>query len=258
MRAFLAAAAAALLLGACAAPTAPAEMAAPAAPAVMADAANIAAAVADSRRPAEDAARDEARKPADMLAFAGVRPGMKVVDLLPGGGYFTRLFAVAVGPGGHVYAVQPPPRDPEHPAAVVAVAAQYDNAEAVLQDFNALMLPADLDLVWTSQNYHDAHIARFNIPVDKINAAALAALKPGGAYIVLDHAAPDGSGAADVETLHRIDQAFVRAEVEAAGFIYEAETNVLRNPADDRTLRVFDPAIRGHTDQFVMRFRKPG
>jgi predicted methyltransferase len=182
---------------------------------------------------------------------------MRVVELIPGGGYFTRLFAVAVGVEGHVFAVQAPPADPARVPPVLAVAEEYDTAEVLLEDSTTLTLPSNLDVVWTSQNYHDAHIARFNIPVAQINAAVFAALRSGGAYVVLDHAAVAGSGVAAVETLHRIDQAFVRAEIEAAGFVYDGESNALRNADDARDLRVFDEAIRGHTDQFVMRFRKP-
>lgn len=220
---------------------------------------DYAAAISDSRRPDADKARDAARKPADMLAFAAVKPGMKVMDLIPGGGYFTRLFAAAVGVNGHVYAYQPTEFDSylkgkEPPAN--AVAAAYPNVTVVRASVNALTVPEKLDLIWTSQNYHDlkngggADTAAFN-------KAAFAALKRGGHYIVLDHAAAPGSGSRDTSTLHRIDEATVKAEVTAAGFVFVGANDSLRNPADDHSKAVFDPAIRGHTDQFVLEFRKP-
>jgi predicted methyltransferase len=225
--------------------------------AVPAAAADYSAAIGDSHRPAADTARDAARKPAEMLDFAAVKPGMKVMDMIPGGGYFTRLFAVAVGPKGHVYAYQPSEFDAflngkEPP--VNAVAKDYSNVTVVHASVNALTVPEKLDVIWTSQNYHDIKGHGDTAQVDK---AAFAALKSGGFYIVLDHAAAPGTGARDVGTLHRIDPATVKAEVTAAGFVYAGESDVLRNPADDHTKAVFDPAIRGHTDQFVLKFRKP-
>lgn len=226
---------------------------------VSADAPYIAAAVSDSRRPQADHDSDALRKPADMLAFAEIRPGQKVADLIPGGGYFTRLFAVAVGPQGHVYSVtRTPAPTATNPPAIVAVGAQYPNNSVILTDLNTMTVPEPLDMAWTSRNYHDMKIARNNIDTAAVNRAVFNALKPGGVYIVLDHSAPDGSGVTLTEQLHRIDQAYVRHEVEAAGFVYDGETQVLRNPADPRTTPVFDGSIRFHTDQFVMRFRKPG
>jgi predicted methyltransferase len=225
----------------------------------MAASSDLASVLNDTRRPAADTARDEARKPVDMLAFAGVRSGMKVMDLIPGGGYFTRLYAAAVGPEGHVYAYQPTEFDiflkgKEPP--VNAVAAAYPNVTVVRASLSALAVPEKLDIIWTSQNYHDLKNGGIADTV-AVNKAAFAALKPGGIYIVLDHAADAGSGVRDTATLHRIDEATVKAEVIAAGFELADESNVLRNPADPHTLAVFDPAIRGHTDQFVLKFRKP-
>ena len=230
-----------------------------------------AAAIADSRRPANDTARDANRKPAESLAFAGVKPGDKVGELLPGGGYFTRLFAVTVGDKGHLYAfVNPPPPPSSAPAApdapkpvpigqrpIDAVAAQYPNVTVETQDFTKLSAPAKLDLVWTSQNYHDMHLKRLNVDVAAVNKAIFNLLKPGGYYIVLDHAAADGSGLSAPDTLHRIDPAVVKAEVEAAGFKYVGESTILRNPADDHSKIVFDPSVRGKTDQFIYKFQKP-
>lgn len=119
--------------------------------------------------------------------------------------------------------------------------------------------PEAADVVWTSDNVHDFHNKLFG-PADMtaVNAAIYRALKPGGVYIVVDHAAQAGSGLRDTETLHRIDPVKVKIEALAAGFALEGESQVLRNPADDHTKRVFDSSIRGVTDQFILKFRKPG
>jgi predicted methyltransferase len=224
--------------------------------------ANIAAAVADPARPEADRARDANRKPAECLTFAGVKPGDRVADLIPGGGYFTRLFSVAVGPKGYVYAYLPSDLDAhmKKPSPVLALAADphYSNISVIHAPVAKFVAPEKLDIVWTSQNYHDLHDTFFG-PADipAVNKAIYDALKPGGVYIVLDHAAEPGSGLRDTDTLHRIDEAAVKKEVEAAGFKLVAESNILRNPADPHTAKVFDSAIRGRTDQFILKFRKP-
>jgi predicted methyltransferase len=196
-----------------------------------------------------------------MLIFTGVKPGMKVMDLIPGGGYFTRLFAKAVGPTGWVYAFVPAEFDgflKGKPAPVYAVAAGYKNVSVIKQPINNLTAPESLDLVWTAQNYHDLK-DDFAKPADTalVNKAIFNALKPGGIYVVLDHSAPKGSGVSDTQTLHRIDEAVVKKEVLAAGFSFVGESKALRNPADPRDKVVFDKSIRGHTDQFILKFRKP-
>lgn len=220
----------------------------------------IAAAVADPARPAEDMARDADRKPAEMLAFAEVRPGEVVGDFLPGGGYFTRIFAKAVGPKGKVYAIiSEAQAKAEKPPAVSAIAADpgYGNVEVVAAQFQSLSLPQKADMIWTSQNYHDLHLKRLALDVAAVNKAVFDALKPGGLYVVLDHAAAAGSPVETADSLHRIDPAVVKAELEAAGFKFVGESTALRNPADDHTKAVFDPAVRGHTDQFIYKFKKP-
>ena len=221
----------------------------------------IISAVADPARPEADRDRDANRKPAETLVFAGVKPGQTVVDLLPGQGYFTRIFSAVVGPGGHVYAVVPParansPRDFAAMMQPVVEDAHYGNVTLSVQTLTGLSLPQVADVIWTSQNYHDFH----NIPdadVVAIDKAIFNALKPGGTFIVLDHAAEPGSGARDTSTLHRIDPETVRKEVLAAGFKLVGESRILRNPDDPHTAKVFDPAIRGRTDQFIFKFRKP-
>jgi len=221
----------------------------------------VKAAIADSARPVADTTRDADRKPAEMLAVAGIKPGMRVMDMVPGGGYFTRFFAKAVGPNGYVYAYQPTELDhffKDKAPPIVAIAAEYPNVSVIRASVNKLVAPELLDVVWTSQNYHDLKDPLF-APADTalVNKAVYDALKPGGIYIVLDHSAPKGSGIADTDTLHRIDEAVVIKEVEAAGFKLVGESKVLRNPKDPRDKLVFDPAIRHHTDQFILKFMKP-
>jgi predicted methyltransferase len=259
MKQILIAAAAALMLAACG--QAAKQDEAPAAPAVTAESANIVAAVADTRRPADDTARDANRHPAETLAFAEVQPGDRVADIFPGSGYWTRMFAVAVGDEGRVYpTIRPDGVAGEYETPVLAVAAQYTNATMARTPYDAVAYPEPLDLIFTAQNYHDMGLAAYSLG-DRaaMNRAAFAALKPGGLYVIIDHSAVAGAAVeTDAETaIHRIDQATVRSEVEAAGFVFDGEAEFLRNPADPRTASVFDEAIRGRTDQFVMRFRKP-
>jgi predicted methyltransferase len=222
---------------------------------------NIAAALADKARPAEDSARDAARKPGELLEWAGVKGGDKVADLVMGGGYFTRILSVAVGPKGHVWAYQPAEFiqfQASYGENQTKVAAAYPNITPLTSTFGSLDLPDGLDLVLTVQNYHDLHLTPF--PKDtaaKVNAEVFKSLKPGGLYVVVDHVAAAGSGLDAPMKVHRIDPAIVKQEVEAAGFKLVAENNLLRTADDPHTAGVFDPSIRGKTDQFVMKFRKP-
>src|SRR3984957_10173872 len=225
---------------------------------------NIAAAIADPSRPDADKQRDADRKPGETLAFTGVKPGAQVAELLPGGGYFTRLFSKAVGGSGHVYAVVPAPLPnapadaPDFAARVKAIAADpnYSNVSVTVEPFSELALPAPVDLVWTSQNYHDLH----NFPgldVAMFNKMVFDDLKPGGIYLILDHSAEAGSGLRDTKTLHRIEAETVKNGVLAAGFVFVGGSNLLHQQGDNRALKVFDPAVRGKTDQFILKFRKP-
>lgn len=217
----------------------------------------IRAAVADPTRPAEDAARDGGRHPAEILAFAGVRPGMRIVELAPGGGYYTRILARAVGPRGHVYAVVSPgfASRAESMGRFQRLVAGYPNVEIVVSDIRTLTMARPVDLVWTSENYHDFHNGQ-GADMGALNRAVFGVLRPGGSYYVEDHAAP-GTGVSATSTLHRIDPQAVRDEMTAAGFRLDGESPVLANPADPHTARVTDPAIRGRTDRFAMRFRRP-
>jgi predicted methyltransferase len=221
------------------------------------------AAVSDAGRPAEDKARDADRKPADMLAFAKVKPGETVVDFIPSKGYFTRLFSAAVGSKGTVYAVTPQmlidifAKAGKAPPPSVTGEPGRSNVHDTVASGGSLNVPVPVDLVWTSQNYHDIHIFAGAEGAAGLNKAAFDALKPGGLYVVLDHAATPGLDDAGMKKLHRIDEALVKKEALAAGFVLDGESNVLRNTADPHTANVFDPSIRGKTDQFVLRFRKP-
>ncbi|WP_292093139.1 methyltransferase domain-containing protein [Brevundimonas sp.] len=217
-----------------------------------------AAAVADQLRPADEVARDALRHPDQMLAFARIKAGDRVADIRPGAGYFTRLFARVVGADGHVYAFVPNrTAERENPRADALVAA-YPNVTRVNGDLDAMTFDQPLDVVFMSQEYHDFHIPRFGVDVARMNADIFKALKPGGVFVVIDHEAASGAGISAVETLHRIEGAQLRREVEAAGFVFDDASEAVANPGDDHTLNVFDEAIRGRTDQFVYRFRKPG
>jgi predicted methyltransferase len=218
--------------------------------------------VADKGRPAADTARDENRKPAEVVAFSGMKAGDVVADINPGGGYFTRIFAKTVGDKGKVYAVVSDAALAKRPEAAdavkdIAADANYGGVvELLVADFAALKTAQPLDIAWTSLNYHDFK-NRGGTFTDQMNKAVFAALKSGGTYIVIDHAAEKGSGARDSEKLHRIDPELVKKEVMAAGFKLESESDLLAHAEDDHTGRVFDDAIRGKTDQFVFKFRKP-
>ena len=216
----------------------------------------ITRALADPAR-ADQAGDDARRHAAEVIAFSGAKPGSTVVDIIPGAAYWTRIFTGVVGPTGHVWAVWP------HAAAGYAEKGKPALDARGLTNVSAVVDPAILtvdkpvDLVWTVQNYHDIPNTGGEAALAAFNGAVFKALKPGGIYIVIDHVAPVGSGLADTNTLHRIDPAIVKKQVLAAGFQWVGESKVLANPKDDHTLKVFDPAIRGFTDQFVYKFRKP-
>ena len=221
-------------------------------------------AIADPSRPNSDTTRDADRKPAQTLVFAGVKSGDKVADYVADAGYFTRLFGTIVGSTGHVYAVEPTAFFKfEHFVKAVAELQSYAVTHPNLTVTTAaalegLKFPEKLDVFWISRNYHDLH-DEFMGPVDiaVFNKAVYNALKPGGVYVILDHSAAAGAPANVTETLHRIESSTVRREVEAAGFEFESQSLILANPGDPRTAKVFDATIRGHTDQFILKFRKP-
>ena len=215
-------------------------------------------AVADTARPADFRKLDADRKPADVLAFSGVKPGETVAEYLPGGGYYTRLLSDVVGPTGKVYALETTTWGDDNVAGTKKAIAGLSNVTldtAPLGDFH---LPQKVDLFWTTLNYHDLHIAKYaKIDMAVFNKHVFDSLKPGGVYLIIDHAAAKGTGATLSPKLHRIEEATVVQEVTAAGFKLAGESDVLRNPADDHTKVVFDPSIRWKTDQFILMFRKP-
>lgn len=217
----------------------------------------IAKALADPAR-ADQAGDDARRHAADVVAFSGVKPGWQVVDFLPGQGYWTRIFTGVVGSSGHVYALWPSASGERAKATVEALNGRKLGNVTAAVDPGLITLDKPVDLVWTVQNYHDLpNGGRGEAALNAFNAAVFKALKPGGTYVVIDHVAPAGSGLSDTETLHRIDPAIVKKEVLAAGFTFAGESKALANPKDDHTLKVFDAKIRGVTDQFVYKFRKP-
>ena len=217
----------------------------------------IAKAVADPARPADARAADALRKPAETLAFSGVKPGMTVGEFYPGGGYFTRLLSDVVGPNGHVYGIE----NAKWKSAVAAnqkLAAELPNVTMDSGPFGTVKFPQPLDLAWVTQNYHDMKIAEYGV-VDTVafDRAVYAALKPGGTYFILDHQGAPGLTDAQIAKLHRINRDVVVREVTSAGFRLAAEGRFLRRPGDDHTLSIFDKAIQGHTDQYALKFVKP-
>lgn len=211
----------------------------------------------------DDAAEDERRAAAQVLAFTEVKPGQKVLELVPGSGYWTRLFSAVVGPKGHVYTVWPAEMSKFAAKSLakwkdLVAAGTYANVSLLEQAAAALSAPESVDLVFTSQNYHD-YYDDFMGPVDiaAFNRQVKAALKPGGLFVIIDHVAPAGSGTQDTDTLHRIDPEVVKKDMKAAGFVFDGSSDALHNADDPHTAKVFDASIRGHTDQFIYRFRKP-
>ena len=222
----------------------------------------LAAAINDPARQS-DRNDDARRKIAQVMAFAEVKPGDKVLELIPGSGYFTRVFSGVVGPKGHVYALWPNEYAAEATSDVanlrtLAGQPHYANVSVLTQPAAKLDSPESIDVVFTSQNYHD-YPDKFMGNVDPVvlDKQVYKVLKPGGVFIVIDHVAPAGSGMRDTDTLHRIDPAIVRKQAESAGFVFDGESDALANPRDPHDIKVFDKSIRGHTDQFMYRFRKP-
>jgi predicted methyltransferase len=220
-------------------------------------------ALADPARKDQREAADERRKPGPLIALAGVKPGDKVLDLIPGTGYWTRILSKVVGPSGKVYAVWPQAYARTAMGNVqtlqqLSADKYYGNIVTQVQPSTTLTAPEPLDVVWTSQNFHD-YPDEF---MGKGDPSALAGdafkiLKPGGAFIVVDHMARPGRGVADTDTLHRIDPAAVRKIAESVGFRFAGESKVLNNPEDPLDIPVFDKRVRGHTSQFAYKFVKP-
>jgi predicted methyltransferase len=219
----------------------------------------VAAAVADKDRPKDDTDRDADRKPAEIMALTGIKPGDRVVDVGPGRtGYYTRIMSRIVGAGGKVYMFNPTwvaerfPQVKDAPAAFQA--AGYTNVEGSIQPMAEIKFDAPVDLVFISQLYHDQVWQKIDIA--KMNKAIYDALKPGGVYFIIDHVGKDVTTVEQIDKLHRIEPSLVKQQILAAGFEFVEESDLLRNP-NDPGINVFDPAIRGKTDQFIFKFRKP-
>ena len=223
-------------------------------------AAYIAAAVADPARPVDDRKLDPDRKPAQLLAFAQVHPGEAIAEYLPGGGYYTRMLSGIVGAKGRVFALETTTwgKDNIESTRSAITASNLGNVALDLAPLGEFHLSAKVDLFWITDNYHDLHVPKYaNVDMAVFNSHVFNSLKPGGAYLIIDHAAAPGTGATLSPSLHRIDKATVIAEVTAVGFKLARQSDLLHNPADDHSRTVFEPAIHFKTDQFVLLFRKP-
>jgi predicted methyltransferase len=222
---------------------------------------DYAAALADPTRPEADRARDADRKPAELLAFAEIDPGEKVGDFFMGGGYLTHILAGAVGSEGKVYGFQPAEFIGFRAAYGTeqdAVAAAHANVVPLRAPFAEPNFPEKLDTIVAIMTLHDLFIPQMPEGTGAKGIAALyAALKPGGTLIVVDHKAREGSGTTTTGAMHRIDEQTAIEALTAAGFVLEAESDLYARPDDPRDKNVFDPAIRGKTDQFTLRLRKP-
>lgn len=212
-----------------------------------------------SSRPEQDIARDADRKPQQVMDFFEIEPGDKVVELMAGGGYYVHLLSERVGPEGKVWAHNSPfvlERFAEKLIAARMTLPGLDNVQRLDTPLDAPELPRDLDAVLMVLFFHDTYWQE--VDRTKMLESVFNSLKPGGVFGVVDHHAEAGSGERDVKTIHRIDAALVKQEVEAAGFVLDAESDILQVSADDRTKSVFLPEMRGKSDRFVYRFRKPG
>jgi predicted methyltransferase len=216
-------------------------------------------AVNDPARPAAWRTGDPLRKPAETLAFSGVRPGMTVGEFYPAGGYFTRMLSDVVGPSGHVYAIENAGwNDSVKDDRAMLVEGKWTNVSLDVQPFGTVKFAKPLDIAWVTQNYHDLKIDQYG-KVDTVafDRAVYDALKPGGIFFIIDHQGPPGMTDTDIAKMHRINRDVVVHEVTSAGFKLVGEGTFLRRPGDDHTKPIFDPSIRGHTDQYALKFQKP-
>jgi predicted methyltransferase len=228
--------------------------------AAMADVpAYVTKAVADSTRPKDDTATDASRDPVDTLAFAGVKPGMVVGELFPGGGYYSRMISDIVGPTGKIYGIENAGWKGAGEADLkMAAEPGRGNISIAVLPFGQTTFPEKLDFFWITQNYHDLKIVKYGVvDTEEFDRRVFAALKPGGVFFIIDHQANPGEAIEDIARLHRIEKSVVTREVTAAGFRLVAEGDFLHRPGDDHTKTIFDPAIQGKTDQYALKFVKP-
>ncbi len=249
----------------------------------------VTAAVADPGRIPADRMRDAVRHPAETVAFSQIKPGARIVEIMPGGGYYTRILSHLVGPKGRVYAFVPrfgwsarltpeqrksvaehihEERKPLDDVYAIADTTAYSNVSVMWSPFNQFedaqfAIPEQVDAVWTSDNYHDLHnkssysVEGRPLDVAAIDKSIFAALKPGGIFVVVDYAAAKGTGFTQTDALHRAEADAVKTEVLAAGFVLDGESQILVNATDDHSKSIFDASVRGKADQFVLRFKKP-
>jgi predicted methyltransferase len=231
-------------------------------PVLAAPARPVIAAVAANDRPAEARALDASRKPAEVLSFMGLKPGMKAFDLLTGTGYYAEIMGHVVGPKGSVVAYSPANYNPEPiKAAFATLVTRAPNVRFVTTPMEAFA-PNSYDFTMIHLNYHDFYFEseKYNIPrtdPDVVLKTLFAATKPGGIVAVVDHVGPAGDTRAIVDKVHRIDPATVKADFARAGFVFAGSSDALHVATDDLSKNVFDPAVRGKTDRFVFRFKKP-
>jgi predicted methyltransferase len=227
--------------------------------------AEVAAALAQPGRDAKDLERDARDQPTATLGLLGLTRGMRVLDLFAAGGYYAEIAARVVGASGRVYAYNNRAYLGFAGKALEARLAARPFAQLVRveREIEALELEHEVDVAIVVMAYHDAYWVptpeegEWTVTRDPLMAALWRALRPGGRLLIVDHAALAGTGSTAAQTLHRIDEAFARADFERAGFRLVGSTQVLRNASDDRTINVFDPAVRGKTDRFVLVFEKP-
>lgn len=225
----------------------------------------VAAAIASPSRSADNVKLDESRKPAQVLQFLGLKPGMHAIDLFGGNQYWAQIMAPVVGAKGHVLVWEPAQfYDPDSKAKFAEFVAKNPNVSIVSTPFEAIALPKNsADFVMLNLNYHDTYWTseKYKIPTQDpavFLKTVYAAMKRGAVIGVIDHvASPNKDTRATVDKLHRIDPEVVKADFKRAGFQFAGSSNMLRNPADDHSLLVFDPKVKGKTDRFVFKFRKP-
>lgn len=223
--------------------------------------ADYSAAVADSSRSEANRKLDDGRMPAQVLDFAGFKRGATIADYQAGGGYYSELLADVVGAKGRVYALEQ--SNFYKPEAWAALTKAHPNVVPIVAPASALVLaPGSVDAIFAHLVYHDLYWTSEKYQHPQMDVPAVlkgwfAAVKPGGTVVIIDHVGPAGDPREVVEKLHRIDPARVKRDMAAAGFVLEAESDVLHRNDDDHTKNVFDPSVRGKTDRFMLKFRRP-
>lgn len=227
-------------------------------PSPQAEMSQVAAAIAAIERPVEDTSRDAMRKPVDVIEFLGIGEGDIVADMEPGGGYYTRMLSAVVGDEGKVYGMSSTfvaNRFPQAIEAMNGLAAETPNIETSVSRFDETDYPENLDAAIMVLFYHDLY--NFDWDRDRVNQRIYDALKPGGVYVIIDHHSAEGAPDEVTETLHRGQSERIKSEILKAGFEFAGESDVLAHSEDDHTKNVFDPSIRGKTDRFIYKFKKP-